>query len=171
MSGHTSLCQTGSRQTGSRQIKQHNIRPAQPADVSSLAAIDSLVNPSPWRPGQFEQACSEPCEAGESALVLEEGGTVCGFIVFSLVLDEACIHNVAVHPGQQGKGLGRSLVAAALERLQRENVRRCLLEVRESNVAARGLYQALHFQLDGVRKNYYATAGGRENALLMSRQL
>jgi ribosomal-protein-alanine N-acetyltransferase len=54
---------------------------------------------------------------------------------------------------------------------KQQGVRRCLLEVRESNTAARGLYETLSFQLDGIRKNYYPTTTGREDALLMSRQL
>jgi len=98
-------------------------------------------------------------------------GRVCGFIIFSKVLDEACIHNLAVHPQQRGEGFGRSLVVAALALAKQQGVRCCLLEVRESNTAARGLYEALCFQMDGIRKNYYPTATGREDALLMSRQL
>lgn len=149
----------------------HNIRLAQPDDVSCLVIIDALVNPSPWRAGQFAQACGAPGENTERGLVLEVDALVCGFIIFSQVLDEACIHNVAVHPEQQGRGLGRALVAAGLAMMGSSDARCCLLEVRASNAAARGLYEALGFRLDGVRKNYYPASGGREDALLMSRQL
>jgi ribosomal-protein-alanine N-acetyltransferase len=103
--------------------------------------------------------------------VLEHGDRVCGFIIFSSVLDEVCIHNLAVHPARQGEGFGRSLVVAALELAKQQGAGRCLLEVRESSTAARGLYETLSFQLDGIRKNYYPTPTGREDALLMSRQL
>ena len=47
----------------------------------------------------------------------------------------------------------------------------CFLEVRESNLAAHGLYRALGFRTDGARANYYLTATGREDAVLMSRRL
>jgi ribosomal-protein-alanine N-acetyltransferase len=147
------------------------IRLARPDDVAVLAVIDDLVNSSAWRPSQFAAACSGVEQATESALVLETEAGVCGFIVFSRVLDEACIHNVAVHPAQQGKGMGRYLVATALDSMRRRGAYRCLLEVRASNTAARGLYGALAFELDGVRKNYYPTGSGREDALLMSRKL
>ena len=139
--------------------------------MASLAAIDAAVNPSPWRPGQFEAACGGGEETTESALVLEQGDSVCGFIIFSCVLEQACVHNIAVQPALQGRGLGRSLVAAALTAMKHAGATCCQLEVRASNRAARGLYTALRFQLDGVRKNYYPAAGGREDALLMSRQL
>jgi len=59
----------------------------------------------------------------------------------------------------------------AFELLGKSGAKRCLLEVRASNAAARGLYRSLGFQVDGVRKNYYPAATGREDALLMSREL
>jgi ribosomal-protein-alanine N-acetyltransferase len=148
-----------------------NVRLARTDDAELLVEIDGLVNASPWSPAQFEVACASAMEASESVLVLEHGGRVCGFIIFSRVLDEVCIHNLAVHPAQQGEGFGRKLVVAALELAKQQGAGRCLLEVRASNTAARGLYEALYFHLDGVRKNYYRAATGREDALLMSRQL
>ena len=147
------------------------VRPARPDDAELLLEIDGLVNVSPWSPGQFATACDSTMAATESVLVWEHRGRVCGFIIFSTVLDEACIHNLAVHPAQQGEGFGRKLVVAALELAQQQGAGRCLLEVRESNTAARSLYEALYFHLDGVRKNYYPAATGREDALLMSRPL
>ena len=147
------------------------VRLAQPGDAGLLVEIDGLVNASPWSPAQFEAACDGTMEATESVLVLEHGNRVCGFIVFSSVLDEVCIHNLAMHPARQGEGFGRSLVVAALALAKQQGVRRCLLEVRESNTAARGLYETLSFQLDGIRRNYYPTTTGREDALLMSRPL
>ncbi len=148
-----------------------NVRPARSDDVEFLVEIDGLVNASPWNSEQFAAACNGAMKSTESALVLEHSSRVYGFIIFSGVLDEACIHNLAVHPALQGGGCGRSLVTAALEVMKQGGATRCLLEVRESNAAACGLYGALCFQLDGIRKNYYPAQSGREDALLMSRQL
>lgn len=144
-------------------------RPASPGDAPALAALDSLVNPGPWSESQFSEACAPRAEAGtERALVICTDARVLGFVVYSRVLDEACIHNIAVHPSLQGCGMGRSLLGAALRQSRCEGATRCYLEVRASNVAARGLYEKLGFLVDGVRKNYYATPAGREDALLMS---
>jgi len=156
---------------GSGQTQPASLRRAGPADVAALAAIDGMVNASPWRPGQFEAACDSSPGTRESALVAQHNAQVCGFIVFSQVLDEGCIHNLAIHPLWQRVGLARALVGAALDTMQRDGAGRCLLEVRESNAAARGLYEALGFALDGRRKNYYPAANEREDALLMSIKL
>ena len=148
---------------------QWQIRPAAAGDGLALAALDKLVNPSPWSEGQFGEACAPRAEAGtERALVIFADSQALGFVVYSRVLDEACIHNIAVHPARQGCGMGRALLLAALRRAAGEGAVRCYLEVRASNLAARGLYEKLGFGLDGLRKNYYTTAAEREDAVLMS---
>jgi ribosomal-protein-alanine N-acetyltransferase len=147
------------------------VRRGEPADACALASLDSLVNPSPWTENQFAGACGADPDAAECALLVGGEGQLQGFVVYSRVLDEACIHNIAVHPSQRGRGLGRLLLSAALAEAARGGAARCYLEVRASNTAAHRLYQGLGFQLDGVRRNYYSTAVGREDALLMSRQL
>lgn len=105
-------------------------------------------------------------------LVAECGGEVCGFVVYSQVLDEGSIINIAVAPACQGRGYGRRALAHALVLMGESGVSRCLLEVRESNHAARALYESEGFTLDGRRPAYYSTEqGAREDALLMSKQL
>lgn len=152
--------------------KQWAPRPAAPGDAPALAALDRLVNPSPWSESQFSDVCATQAGAGtERALVILADTQALGFVVFSRVLDEACIHNIAVHPSRQGGGMGRLLLGAALQQSLGEGATRCYLEVRASNGAARGLYEKFGFQLDGLRKKYYTTAAGREDALLMSLSL
>lgn len=166
-----------------------SLRPAKGGDERVLAAIDQLVNPDPWVAGQFADACGTG--ALERALVAESDQGIVGFIVYACVVDEVSIHNVAVHPASQRMGIGRALLEAALEAARTQGAQRCYLEVRASNRSARALYQALGFQTDGLRKNYYGGAGHpgaghpgagrsgddlapgatREDALLLSLQL
>ena len=147
------------------------MRRADPQDALALAVLDGLVNPSPWTVAQFEDACANEVDSTEYTLLVEEAGLVLGFVVYSRVLDEACIHNIAVHPGQQRRGHGRVLLSSALGELRHQGVTRCYLEVRASNAAACALYQKFSFQRDGLRKNYYVAPEGREDAVLMSRPL
>jgi ribosomal-protein-alanine N-acetyltransferase len=78
-----------------------------------------------------------------------------------------------VAPTTRRRGCGRQLLSAALARATREGARRVILEARESNTAALGLYRGLGFRRDGVRPNYYPARGEQsaENAILMSLQL
>ena len=112
-----------------------------------------------------------PASTEQCAMVVEEDGRIDGFVVFSQVLDEASIYSIGVHSAQQGKGLGHLLLQAALLKMKQAGATRCFLEVRQSNAVARRLYEGNGFELDGIRKSYYPTEGGREDALLMSRCL
>lgn len=147
------------------------IRLALPSDAATLAMIDASVNISPWAEAQFANACAGGRAERTWALVVEQDGCIGGFVVVLQVLDEASIHTIAVYPGQQRKGIGQALLHAALARAQRDGATRCLLEVRQSNTAARCLYTDNGFILDGVRKHYYPGENGREDALLMSKEL
>jgi ribosomal-protein-alanine N-acetyltransferase len=145
------------------------VRLARPTDAAVLAALDADASENPWSERQFLAVCSGHNGKGETVLVVDEDGRIDGFVVLSQVLDEASIFSIAIHPAQQGKGLGQMLLATAMLQVQRAGAARCLLEVRRSNTTARRLYQRNGFTLDGVRKNYYPTTDGREDALLMSR--
>ena len=104
-------------------------------------------------------------------LVADPGEQLDGFIVYSRVLDEGSIRNIAVRAGQRERGLGGMLLARSLDCMKGAGATRCLLEVRESNAAARRLYESAGFTTDGERKNYYRAGDGREDAVLMSRKL
>ena len=152
------------------------LRGAGPRDAKKLATIDVAASAYPWSETQLTAACTDAPSTqsnpfSENVLLLESAGETCGFVVYCLVLDEGSILNIAVHPSWQGRGGARLLLRGALDLLCESGVRRALLEVRDSNTVARGLYGSLGFQLDGVRKNYYLTDNGREDALLMSKLL
>jgi ribosomal-protein-alanine N-acetyltransferase len=135
-----------------------------------MAEIERLAAIYPWSLGQFQGSSRRE---NEHALVLQEqaNGEMLGFCIFRQVLDEATLMNVAVHPDRQGRGQGRLLMDCLLRQLPSQGVSRCLLEVRRSNLGAIALYHRLGFADDGVRSNYYPTASGREDALLMSCEL
>ena len=69
--------------------------------------------------------------------------------------DDAELMTIGVAKPHQGQGLGRSLLAALIERARLLGARRMLLEVRVDNLAALGLYRSFGFVTIGVRKRYY----------------
>jgi ribosomal-protein-alanine N-acetyltransferase len=127
------------------------------------------------------QAGQDPCSSerfaviseaqGYRVLVLEEAGSILAFAVLSTAATDVTLQNIAVQIDRRRCGLGNRLLQAALESARGRGELRCLLEVRRSNTGARQLYASAGFRVDGVRKNYYPTQGGREDALLMSLEL
>ena len=139
------------------------IRSMQPEDIDQVYAIEAVVSPSPWTVPQFLESLQQ-----SDSLVIEQ--QVRGYAVMVCVADQAELHNMAIHPDFQGQGLGRKLLEHSIEQLP-EEIKNLYLEVRVSNISAIRLYQQLDFvQLD-ERRDYYATAHGREDALIMGRQI
>lgn len=137
---------------------------ARPDDAPRLAAIDAETNPSPWS----EEAFRESLARSRGFTVQDDTGAVLGFVIYTAVAGACEILELAVTVPARQRGLGRRLLDAAIEDAVGEGARRCILEVRESNVAARALYARAGFLVDGRRKAYYRTPLGREDALLMS---
>ncbi|MBW3541337.1 MAG: GNAT family N-acetyltransferase [Planctomycetes bacterium] len=75
-------------------------------------------------------------------------------------LTHGSVQNVAVAPGYRGLGLGRALVAQALEGFRRAGLKRVYLEVTAQNAQAVRLYRSLGFHL--ARTMYKAVEGSRE---------
>lgn len=100
-----------------------------------------------------------------SHYLLEERATPIAFLGFHQILDEIEITNIATLPDYQRQGLAEKLFNRLFAYVDKENVQQIFLEVRASNLAARRLYEKMHFQVIGERKNYYHSP--IENALIM----
>ena len=132
------------------------------SDVAVVAEIENLVQSHPWTKKQFEDSVNT-----YQVTVIEQQGQVVGFCILQPVLDEANLLLMAVHPSQQGKGMGYQLLEASLAMLKNDPVQ-VFLEVRESNIAAIKLYEKSDFHQIDMRKNYYPQAdGSREHAIIM----
>src|SRR3546814_96439 len=84
-----------------------------------------------------------------------------GLVFCRRVTDECETLVLAVLPGHWRRGLGRMLLAAALERAVTLGLRRILLDVAVDNEPARALYEAAGFRRVGRRRDYYRRADGR----------
>ena len=134
----------------------------QESDVDLVTQIEKLVQSHPWARKQFEDSVSV-----YQSTVYEENGQVVGFCILQPVLDEANLLLMAVHPSQQGKGVGYKLLDESISLLKNDPVQ-IFLEVRESNTAAIGLYEKSGFHQIDLRKNYYPNTGGtKEHAVIM----
>lgn len=86
---------------------------------------------------------------------LHVDGEVAAYAIVSIVFEVAELQRIAVAPAYRRRGLARTLVADAASLAAREGAERLLLEVAESNTAARALYAALGFAEIDRRERYY----------------
>ena len=143
------------------------LRPMLDEDVGRVLAIETEVYPHGWNEGIFRDCLG----VRYSCWVLEQGGEIIGYGIMSVAVGEAHILNIALHPGFQGKGLGRDLLMHLLQTGRRYGADTAFLEVRASNRIAIRLYDTSGFHQVGLRNGYYPAAKGREDAVIMAREL
>jgi len=154
------------------------VRPAEPADLPRLVEIAShSVTAAQWNQAEYLKLFSpdDPKAQPEvesqiktqsrTALVVEQSGSVVGLIVGRQVADEWEIENIAVTGAARRCGLGSRLVGELLDLVRKRGGKSVFLEVRESNRAARSLYEKWAFLEVGRRKMYYQNPA--EDALVL----
>ena len=92
-------------------------------------------------------------------------GTAAGFVSCWCVAGEAEINNICVLPEYRRRGIARAMFEKLEEVLP--DAERWVLEVRESNSAAKALYESLGFARVGLRKDFYDDPA--ENAVIMAK--
>lgn len=138
-----------------------------PIHVERVLEIEALSFPMPWSRQSFEFELTENEFAYYIVALVNQ--QVVGYAGAWLVLDEAHITNVAVHPDFRGKKIGRLLMTELIRRVLVKGALKMTLEVRLSNHIAQKLYQSLGFEPMGRRKRYYSD--NNEDAIIMWKDL
>ena len=141
------------------------IRPAHPSDVDLLAALEQRAQTAAHWPIEQYRKLFDGDGPRRLAMVAERDGALAGFIVARAMPPECEIENVVVDDGHRRKGVASALLWTMVEHARGEHMKRMFLEVRESNLAARQLYESAGFAASGRRKGYYREP--TEDALIL----
>jgi len=159
------------------------VEPMRLGDLDQVMEIEKVAFPAPWsaRSYRYEitqneygtlvvarsaQRVSRQLPKWLSWLSRDGRGPVLGYAGFWLLVDEAHIATIAVHPDWRGQGLGELLLIDLLEKGSCQGAQNATLEVRVFNQVAQGLYRKIGFEITGVRKCYYTD--NKEDALIMT---
>lgn len=142
------------------------VREMKTEDVAAVAEMEYQSFPDPWSQNSILETISNSLTI---CLLAEKAGKAVGYLFAYIAVDETEIARIAVVKEQQKKGIGTSLLQALEQICKKKQIKKLLLDVRESNQAARSFYQKAAFQEDGVRKGFYEAP--REDGILMSRPL
>lgn len=143
------------------------IRPMVREDVPAVMQIEQSCYSHPWSAGIFRDCL----RIGYRCLVLTDGDRLCGYAIYSVALDEAHLLNLCICRSQRGAGLASLLLEHVSAEVTVAGADRLFLEVRPSNRAAIRLYRRSGFSQVGRRPGYYPAETGREDALVLVRDL
>ena len=147
------------------------------ADVPQMVLLGSMAHTHPMSEGNLADSFGHLYRVLGLKLSTDSNANVdadtelveelLGFAIVQQIIDEVTLLDICLLPSLQGKGYGKLLLNAVVTSAKTSGAVVLMLEVRESNVAARGLYQKFGFIESGRRKGYYLIEGGKEDAILM----
>lgn len=132
--------------------------------LDTIWNIEQQAHSHPWKESMIRELNSR-CAIHHSLLC---DGKVVGYFYAQNVVGEITLLNIAIAPELQGNGLGKQLLQFLLDYGEAQSAESIWLEVRESNHAARHLYQSLDFNEIDRRIGYYPSTNGKEDAIIMS---
>lgn len=139
-------------------INSHNITPEL---ITQLTFIHQECFENPWYEKDFINLLNNSCVHGLLSAY--------GFILYTLIENEAEILTICVKKQERQKGHATELLSFLLKK--HPELKKIFLEVNQTNLPAQKLYNKFGFKQIGIRKNYYKTSEGLQNGLSFVLQL
>ena len=131
--------------------------------LDDVMEIEVHANPTPWTKQTFEKIL----ELRSQSFVIILNSQIVGFCIANKVLDECHLQNISVVDTMRRQGIGNFMLDILKKRMNLAGITAVLLEVRKSNKVAQDFYRENGFQELSIRKDYYQTKNGREDAIIM----
>lgn len=140
-----------------------SIGPMTMDDIPGVLEVEERSFAVPWKKDAFVFELLHNKVA--YYLVAKAADKVVAYGGMWLLVDEAHVTNIAVHPERRKEGIGEALMLGLMARAKEYGADSMTLEVRKSNWSARKLYEKLGFVVLGCRRGYYSET--KEDALIM----
>ena len=146
-----------------------HVRPMTMADVERVHLIDQLSFSLPWPISSYRYELTEnkaSISRVAEYIIEPDSILIVGMIVTWLLVDEAHIATIAVHPNYRRSGIGKKLLSYTLQEVIDRGARMATLEVRQGNLAAYNMYTQFGLKVAGRRPRYYHDT--QEDGIIMT---
>ena len=154
------------------------IRHIAPADCDAIAALEARLFATALDQASLMALQVNPVFCGFVDLVTDQdqpqsisaddlASQLNGYLLATMIDDEAEILSIGVTPDRQRQGVGKRLLQRFFEHGTSQNMTRVVLEVAEDNVPAVKLYRDFGFVEFGRRKGYYKQGNRKIDAIMM----
>lgn len=147
-----------------RHVRLRNMREE---DLPAVMEVELAAYEFPWTFGIFRDCI----RFGYVCKVLSGNQGIIGHGIMSLGAGECHLLNICIHPQFHGQGYGTELTSQLLDVARERHAKTALLEVRMSNPVAYHVYSKLGFHEIGIRRGYYPARKGREDAIILARDI
>ena len=141
--------------------------PMQALDLKDVIKNERRAYSHPWTEGIFRDCLA----SGNECWLLKLKDRIVGHAILSMGAGESHLLNICVNPEFQCQGLGEQLLVHIIERAAINHCSCIFLEVRVSNLTAYRLYERQGFAEIGLRKGYYPSQMGAEDARVLVKDL
>ncbi|MDO4778263.1 MAG: ribosomal protein S18-alanine N-acetyltransferase [Tissierellia bacterium] len=132
--------------------RNYVIRRLELSDVESLTRLDEEIFEQPWEEASFYFSLENEFTYG---IGIEKDGELVGYMIFSCILGDANLDNIAIKKEHRKLGLASVLIEKLIKISEENEWNQIMLEVRNSNKEAISLYEKFGFRYISTRKNYY----------------
>ena len=154
------------------------IRRITPADCDAIAALEARLFATTLDQPRLMALQTKPFFCGfvdlvpnqdqpQSTLADDLNSYLGGYLLATIIDDEAEILSIGVTPDWQRQGVGKRLLQRFFDYGASRNMAKALLEVAEDNVAALELYHDFGFAKVGRRTDYYKHGNQKIDAIMM----
>jgi len=147
------------------------LRPMTHDDIPAVLAMEQVACMDPLHAWSEDNYRSSLAGGYWMRVVVGPNGSMLGVCVAMFGVDELHLLNIAVSQSLHGQGLGGHMLGQLVQLCHAHQMAAILLEVRPSNLRARAVYERHGYVAVGLRKNYYPAAQGREDAVVMKREV
>ena len=155
------------------------IRRIAPADCDAIAALEARLFATALDQPRLMALQTNPVFCGFVDLMPDQdqpqftladdlNSYLGGYLLATIIDDEAEILSIGVKPDRQRQGVGKWLLRRFFDYGASRNMARVVLEVAEDNVPALGLYRDFGFAEFGRRKDYYKHGNQKIDAIMMN---
>ncbi len=148
-------------------VRSASIRPMQAIDLAEVLTIEQASYDFPWTEGIFRDCLKKKYPS----MLFVQQKRILAYVVFQFIVDECHLLNLCIRQEDRRQGLATKMVQYLMNQARQNDMGSIFLEVRKSNTAAIKLYDRLGFNEIGLRRDYYPGSSGREDALVLAREI
>ena len=136
-------------------------------DLDHIYAIEKVTYDNPWTKNILKDCIINNYDC----FVSVKDSKIIGYLISKIISPDTHILNLTVDKNYRNLGVASQFINLIISQSLLYDSRAIFLETRKTNLKAINLYKKFLFKEIGIRKDYYKTKSGREDAIVFRKLL